>query len=75
MPMSTLTSKYQATIPKVVREALALGAGDRIEFLIEPAGMIQLRKAPRLDAELRAIELNLTPEWDSPDDDTAFAEL
>ena len=57
MPMSTLTSKYQATIPKVVREALALGAGDRIEFLIEPAGMIQLRKAPRLDAELRAIEL------------------
>ena len=32
MPVSTLTIKYQATIPKPVREALQLAAGDRIEF-------------------------------------------
>ena len=40
MPVSTLTVKYQATIPKVVRETLALGAGDRVEFLVEPSGEV-----------------------------------
>ena len=35
MPVSTLTAKYQATIPRQVREALQVSAGDRIEFLID----------------------------------------
>ena len=44
MPVSTLTSKYQATIPRAVREALTLGAGDRIEFIIERDG-VRVRRA------------------------------
>ncbi len=74
MPVSTMTSKYQATIPKQVREVLALGAGDRVEFLIE-GGEVRIRRAVIADAELQALEATLSPEWDSPDDDAAFAGL
>ena len=49
MPVSTLTSKYQATIPRAVREALALGAGDRIEFLIDRDG-VRIQRALPADA-------------------------
>lgn len=75
MPVSTMTSKYQATIPKQVREVLALGAGDRVEFVIAASGDVRIRKAAALDAELRAMEATLSPEWDSASDDAAFAEL
>ncbi len=75
MPVSTMTSKYQATIPKRVREVLALGAGDRVEFFIEAGGDVRLRKAAPQDADLRALEATLSPEWDSADDDAAFAGL
>jgi AbrB family looped-hinge helix DNA binding protein len=70
-----LTTKYQATIPKPVREALRLGAGDRIEFLLDDSGDVRVRKAPPSDAELRALETSLAPEWDSPEDDAAFSSL
>ena len=50
MPVSTLTTKYQATIPKQVREALALGAGDRVEFMIGALGEVRVRKAAVPDA-------------------------
>jgi antitoxin PrlF len=37
MTTATVTSKGQITIPAVVREALQVGAGDRVEFVeIEP---------------------------------------
>lgn len=75
MPVSTLTVKYQATIPKVVRETLALAAGDRVEFLIESSGDVRLRKALPDLAELRDIEATLAPEWDSTDDEVAYAGL
>ena len=75
MPMSTITSKYQATIPRQVREVLQLSAGDRVEFLLEPAGVVRLRKAPLRDGELHALEATLAPEWDSKSDDDAYAGL
>lgn len=76
MPVSTLTSKYQATVPKAVREALQVGAGDRIEYLIERGGAVRLRKAPpAAEGELQALEATLAPEWNSPDDDAAYADL
>ena len=74
MPVSTLTSKYQATIPRAVRDALALGAGDRIEFTIERDG-VRVRRALPVDAELRALEATLAAEWDSASDDKAYAGL
>ena len=73
--MSTLTTKYQATIPKTIRDALELAAGDRIEFLIDEDGDVRVRKALPDQADLRALESTLAPEWESPDDDDAFAGL
>lgn len=69
-----MTSKYQATVPREVREALAVGAGDRIEFIIEPTG-VRVRKAARPDPELDALEATLAPEWNSEADDAAFRDL
>ena len=42
--ISTLTDKGQTTIPKSVRKALGLGAGDRITFHVGEAG-VSLRRA------------------------------
>ncbi|HEX9564925.1 MAG TPA: type II toxin-antitoxin system PrlF family antitoxin [Gemmatimonadaceae bacterium] len=73
--MSTLTSKHQATVPKQVREVLQLAAGDRIQWVFDPAGIVRVRKAPPPDSELGALEATLAPEWDSADDDKAYAGL
>lgn len=43
MPLTTLTSKGQVTIPKVVRESLCLQAGDKIEFIITESNEVILR--------------------------------
>lgn len=46
MPMSTdatLTSKGQTTIPKQVRDALGMKAGDRITFTLLPDGVVLMR--------------------------------
>lgn len=74
MPVSTLTTKYQATIPRAVREVLSLSAGDRIEFVIEPGG-VRVRRAAPPETELQELEATLAPEWDSARDAAAYAEL
>ncbi len=40
MPVATLTSKGQITLPKAIREQLQLQPGDRVEFLVGPDGQI-----------------------------------
>jgi AbrB family looped-hinge helix DNA binding protein len=42
MPTATLTSKGQVTIPKEVREALAVEAGDLLDFLRERDGSFRV---------------------------------
>jgi len=70
-----MTTKYQATIPKRVREHLALGAGDRITFRIV-RGKVVLEKAQAHDLSyLKALERSLGPEWNSKADDEAYRDL
>jgi antitoxin PrlF len=42
MPDSTLTSKGQITIPKVVREALHLEIGDKVYFDLREDGTVRI---------------------------------
>jgi AbrB family looped-hinge helix DNA binding protein len=46
MPISTLTTKGQITIPKEIREFLKLRTGQRVEFYVDRHGQVILR--PRL---------------------------
>jgi antitoxin PrlF len=43
MPLATITSKGQITLPKEVRDHFHLGEGDRVEFVIETGGAVQVR--------------------------------
>jgi antitoxin PrlF len=44
---STLTDRYQTTIPEVVRKALGLGKRDKLEFLLDETGAVRIKKAER----------------------------
>ncbi|HEY5226757.1 MAG TPA: type II toxin-antitoxin system PrlF family antitoxin [Methylovirgula sp.] len=51
---SAITTKGQATIPKVIRDHLGLTPGDRVKFFIHPDGTVVL--LPKLPASaLRGI--------------------
>ncbi|MBK1699311.1 type II toxin-antitoxin system PrlF family antitoxin [Rhodovibrio salinarum] len=45
---STLTDRYQTTVPEAVRRALKLSKRDQIAYTIRPDGSVELRRA---DAE------------------------
>ena len=73
--VSKLTSKYQATIPKEVRQELALGSHDRIVFEVKSNHTIVIRKLKPLDLEyLQAVSSTLS-EWNSQEDNEAFRDL
>ena len=42
MPVATVTSKGQITIPKSVRDTLKLETGDRVEFLVAADGTVTI---------------------------------
>ena len=42
---STLTERYQTTVPEAVRRALRLGKRDKIRFTIRPDGDVVLTRA------------------------------
>jgi AbrB family looped-hinge helix DNA binding protein len=70
-----LTTKYQATVPKKVREHLALAAGDRITFRIVRGRVVIEKMPPHDPSYLEALESALRPEWSSKEDDEAYDDL
>jgi antitoxin PrlF len=42
---STLTDRYQTTVPETVRRALQLGKRDKIHYTIRPDGQVLLTRA------------------------------
>lgn len=75
--VSRLTTKYQATIPTVVRRALKLKAGDRIAFSVKGRTVTVTRAKPRVDENLawRLTQARAMQDWDTPEDDEAFRDL
>lgn len=47
MAVATVTSKGQVTIPKKIRKALHIEAGDRVDFVLEEGSRVILRTAGR----------------------------
>lgn len=44
---STLTDRYQTTVPETVRRALRLGKRDKIHYSIHPSGDVVLTRATK----------------------------
>ena len=55
MPATTLTSKGQVTIPKVVRDFLRIKPGDRLDFVIEADGRVVVRPGTRRAQDLKGV--------------------
>ncbi len=70
-----LTSKFQATIPKEVRDTLHLTSHDQVVYEITDTNEVLLRKATPLDLDyLKALRYTLT-EWESEEDEEAYKHL
>ena len=46
---STLTDRYQPTVPELVRRSLRLGKRDKVHYTIRPNGEVVLSRAPVTD--------------------------
>lgn len=52
---ATLTSKGQTTIPKAIRDSLAMKAGDRMTFTLMPDGTVVMRVKTKSVTELAGV--------------------
>ena len=74
MELATLTAKGQVTIPKAVRDALALKRGDVLSWELDGQS-VRLRVVAPVDLDyLRGVEVSLS-EWASDADEAAFSGL
>ena len=48
---STLTDRYQTTVPETVRRALRLGKRDKIHYTVHPGGEVVLSRAEPHEGE------------------------
>jgi antitoxin PrlF len=48
---STLTDRYQTTVPETVRRALRLGKRDKIHYTIRPSGEVVLTRAEASESD------------------------
>jgi AbrB family looped-hinge helix DNA binding protein len=74
MKSGKLTIKHQVTIPRDVRQALGLKAGDEVSFALED-GRAVLKKVDRAELEWSRFLHAQMPEWDDPQEDDYWAEL
>lgn len=58
IPLSTLTSKGQITVPKSVRNALKLQQGDKVEFIENERHQFVLKPATKKVAEVAGLLKN-----------------
>jgi bifunctional DNA-binding transcriptional regulator/antitoxin component of YhaV-PrlF toxin-antitoxin module len=58
MTQSTITDKFQTTIPLVVRQALKLSPRQRVSYEVRSDGSAVMRPVPRLDELFGSVKLN-----------------
>ena len=71
---SRLSSKGRVTIPRKIRSALHLKAGDLVAYDLKE-GKAVLRRAEAFDAAYHSAVSVTLEEWGSVDDDKAFRDL
>lgn len=57
MTQSTITDRFQTTIPQDVREALKLKPRQRVSYEVRPDGSAIIRPVPRLDELFGSVKL------------------
>jgi antitoxin PrlF len=77
MITSKLTSKAQTTIPQAVRTALGVNPGDEIAYVIAEGHVLLTKAIPPGPRHGTPFEDPFATfrEWDTPEDDAAFADL
>ena len=55
MPRATVTSKGQITIPRSIRQALKIGVGDHLDFVLEAEGRVVVQPSGRDVGELKGL--------------------
>lgn len=78
MKSGKLTIKHQITVPKDVRDALGLKAGDHVRFELRDGEAVIARDEAgraKIDAEWTEMMKLAMPEWFSEEDDEAFRDL
>ena len=53
---STLTDRYQTTVPEPVRLALKLSKRDKLHYALRPDGSVLMTRAPQADQEDPVLE-------------------
>lgn len=48
---STLTDRYQTTVPSAVRQVLGLNKRDRIRYIIQPDGQVTIARADQNESD------------------------
>lgn len=74
MQTSKLSSQGQVTVPKAIRDRLALRPGDLVGYEVVD-GKVVLTRVDPFDAAYHAALSTTLEEWDSPEDDEAFKDL
>lgn len=69
-----VTSKYQTSIPKDVREKLSIKAGDHVTFEIK-GNLVTLKKVENIDKNFLKLTQKNMQEWNSKEDNEQFAYL
>ena len=74
MELARIGARGQTTIPKRVRVAADLSAGDTLAFEVKADHLIVRKMPAAQDAYLHALEHTLN-EWNSPQDENAWRDL
>ena len=73
--ITKITAKGQTTVPREVRAALKSKPGDMLVWEVEPDGRVGVRRVQPLDVEyLKAVQGTLS-EWQTAEDEKAYAKL